>query len=288
MSILIGAVIVLSCVLGGYLMGHGNLSVLIQPPEVVIIGGAAVGALVISMPMKHIKELIHTLLSVIKTPEPAKKQYIELLILLYQLFTKTRREGLISIEADLETPKDSEIFKTYGQLVLKNHHLLYFLCDNFRVITTTTLAAHELEALMDAEIEVIHHESLISAHAVNRLADGLPGLGIVAAVMGVVITMGHIDQPPKILGHHIGAALVGTFMGVLMCYGFCSPTSTYLEHRALADMSLYHVIKMALVTFVGAGNVPQTSVEFARRVVPADEKPSFFELEAAMKGKPKT
>ena len=163
--------------------------------------------------------------------------------------------------------------------------MLNFVCDNFRVLTTSSMASHELEAMMDSEIEALHHESLVPSHAISRLADGMPALGIVAAVLGVILTMGKIAEPPAVLGHSIGSALVGTFLGVLMSYGFFAPLAAFLEHKVGNQTILLQVVKVALITFFGGGNVPQTAVEFARRVIPEAEKPTFVEIEAAVKVK---
>lgn len=283
MFLIIGALVVAGCVLSGYLIEHGNLEVLIQPAEMVIIFGAAIGSLLISVPFGIVRQIFAAILSALKAKAASKEYYVQILILIYQIFGKMRRDGLLSIEADLENTKESDLFKKYGAHI-HDEKVLNFICDNLKVLITVAIPPHELEDLMDKEIETLHHESLEPAHAVARMADGLPGLGIVAAVMGVVLTMGKIDQPPKILGESIGAALVGTFLGVLMCYGFVGPLAAHLEHRANEGMIDFQMIKVAMVSFVGGGS-PQMAVEFGRRNIPSSEKPSFNELEAAIKGK---
>ncbi len=285
MFVIIGAIIVLSCVIGGYLMEEGNLSVLIQPAELVIIFGAAFGGFVISSPSRVIALVMKGISSVLSAKTPSKAKYLELLSLLYQLFSKIRKEGLVSIEADIETPDKSPLFQKFPS-VLKEHHVLNFICDNLKVIVTANVPPHELENLIDIEIDTHHHQALIPAHSIAKIADGLPGLGIVAAVLGVVLTMGKISEPPAVLGHSIGAALVGTFLGVLMCYGFVGPMATNLENQAEEGTVPLQVIKVALVAFVG-GSAPQMAVEFARRAVPDREKPTFNELEETVRGKVK-
>ncbi len=285
MLVIIGIVVVLASVIGGFLMEKGNLSVLIVPAELVIIFGAAIGAFIISSPSRILKLVLKSLSSIFSSKTLGKKGYLELLTLLYQIFSKIRKEGLISIESDMEDPEKSAIFRKY-ESVLKNHHVVRFICDNLKVIITTNVPPHELESLMELEIETHHHEAMIPSHSVARVADGLPGLGIVAAVLGVVLTMGKIDQPPAVLGHSIGAALVGTFLGVLMCYGFVGPIATNLEFKAKSDGVFFQVIKVALVAFVG-GAAPQMAVEFGRRAIPGEEKPSFDELEKEIRGKVK-
>jgi chemotaxis protein MotA len=191
-----------------------------------------------------------------------------------------RKEGLIAIEGDIENPAESPIFAKY-ESVLKNHHAIDYITDNLKVIISTNVSPNELDDVMEFEIETHHHEALIPAHNINKIAEALPALGIVAAVLGVVITMGKISEPPEVLGHSIGAALVGTFLGVLLSYGFVGPLATNLESIANEDIISFKVIKIALVSFVG-GAAPQVAVEFARRVIPSSDKPTFDELEESI------
>lgn len=283
MIAIVGIFIVLGAVIGGYLMEHGNLHVLFQPAEVVIIFGAALGSLVISAPMKDLIMIIKSLGKLLSSGGMSKQGYLELLTLLFKIFSKIRKEGLISIEADIENPEKSSLFAQYKS-VTSNHHALTFLCDNLKVIVSSNVPPHELDSLMELEIETHHHESLAPSHHVTRVADSLPGLGIVAAVLGVVLTMGKISEPPEVLGHSIGAALVGTFMGVLMCYGFVGPIAANLEEKAKADTIVFQVIKTAIVSFV-AGTAPQMAVEFGRRAIPSGERPTFNELEETIRKK---
>ena len=285
MFAIIGLLLVTGSVIIGFMMEKGNPYVLIQPAEFVIIFGAALGAFFIASPPKVITAVVKNLASIINSKSPGKTMYLELLLLLYQLFSKIRKEGLISIESDIEKPDNSPIFNKYKN-TLSHGHLTNFICDNLKIIITTNVIPHELENLMEIETETHYHEALIPSKSIAKVADALPGLGIVAAVLGVVLTMGKIDEPPSVLGHSIGAALVGTFLGVLMCYGFVGPLATNLEHKTKEDIVFFKVIRVALVAFVG-GAPPQMAVEFGRRAIPGKEKPTFEELENEIRGKPK-
>lgn len=281
MFVILGAAIVACSVIGGYLMEKGNLYLLFQPAEMVIIFGAAIGGFIISSPMKVIKAVQGGVLRMFSGKIYSKDDYVEALMLLSEIFYKIRKEGLVSIETDLDEPGNSVIFKKYPKF-LKNHHALAFLTDTLRTLTITDIEAHELGALLDYEIEAHFEEATIPSKSIGHVADSLPGLGIVAAVMGVVLTMKKINEPPEVLGHSIGAALVGTFLGVLLCYGFVGPVSRNLEHIANEDREFLTVIKAALLAFVNTPS-PQVAIEFARRVIPGDLKPSFLELEAVIK-----
>lgn len=283
MFAIIGIVTVLGCVIGGYLMEQGNLSVLFQPAELVIIFGAAGGAFIIASPKKLLSLTIKAFIAIFTAKDHGKEAYLELLLLLNELFRKARREGLISVESHVNRPEESPIFTNYPG-VMHDKTVLGFLCDNFKVYISTGMEPDALETLMETDLEAMHHESLDPSHAVNRTADSLPGLGIVAAVMGVVLTMGKISEPPEVLGHSIGAALVGTFLGVLMCYGFVGPLAANMEARAKEHHNVLNVIKTALLSTVGGGS-PAVALEFARRAIPPNERPTFEELEEAMRGK---
>ncbi|MEW6740489.1 MAG: flagellar motor stator protein MotA [Nitrospirota bacterium] len=281
MFAIIGALVVLSSVIGGYLWHGGNLHVLFQPSEYLIIGGAAIGGFIIASPMKVIKAVIGGISSILSGKAYSKADYMEVLMLMSEIFSKIRKEGLVSIEADVDNPHESKIFSNYPKF-LKNHHAVALITDTLRTVMTTSIAPHELEALLDTELEAHHEELMIPSKSVNNVADALPGLGIVAAVIGVILTMAKISEPPEVLGHSIGAALVGTFLGVLMCYGFVGPMARNLEHIANEDKEYLNVLKVALVAFVG-GAAPQISVEFGRRVIPGNVKPSFVEVEEALR-----
>jgi chemotaxis protein MotA len=283
MFVIIGSIVVIACVLGGYVMGHGNISVLIQPAEYVIIVGSAIGGLIIASPPKILGLIIKGMIGMLSAKSYMKPDYLEALMLLSDIFSKIRKEGLVAIEADVDNPEASPIFSKYPKF-LKNHHAVALVTDTLRTVMTTSISPHELEALLDNELEAHHEEAMIASRSVNNMADSLPGLGIVACVMGVVITMGYISEPPEILGAHIGAALVGTFTGVLLCYGFFGPMARNLEVIANENRDYMNVFKVGLVAFVG-GAAPQIAVEFARRVVPSVVKPSFLEVEEAIRKK---
>ncbi len=281
MFLFIGAAIVLGSVIGGYLMEEGNLSLLIQPAELLIIFGAAIGGFVISSPLKVIKAVQVGVMRMFKSRIYSSSDYMEALVLLSEIFYKIRKEGLVSIESDLDDPAKSPIFQKYPKF-LTNHHALEFLADTLRTLTITDIEAHEMASLLEYEIDAHYEEALIPAKSIASVADALPGLGIVAAVLGVVLTMKKISEPPEVLGHSIGAALVGTFLGVLLCYGFVGPMSRNLEHIANEDREFLTVIKSALLAFINTPS-PQVAIEFARRVVPGHLRPTFLELETVVK-----
>ncbi len=277
MFAIIGAVIVFGCVIGGFMIEKGNLSVIFQPVELLIIFGAAIGGFIIASPVKVIKAVIGGIVKLLTGKTYSKGDYIEVLLLLSEIFAKIRKEGLVSIEADVDNPEESKIFSNYPKF-LKNHHAVSLVTDTLRTVMTTSIAPHELESLLDTELESHHEELMIPSKSIGTIADSLPGLGIVAAVLGVVITMGKISEPPEIIGHSVASALVGTFLGVLMCYGFVGPAAKNLEFGANEERDYLNVLKIALVGFVG-GAAPQIAVEFGRRVIPANVKPSFVEIE---------
>jgi len=283
MFTIIGIVVVFAGIIGGYLMEHGNLHVLWQPAELVIIGGAAIGSFLIASPPKVIGLVLKSMGTIFGGGGPGKPEYLELLSLLNMIFSKIRKEGLISIESDIEDPKKSPLFSKYKSVVA-NHHALDFICDNLKVMITTNMPPYELDNLMEIDIESNHHEEMATPAIINKVSDSLPGLGIVAAVLGVVITMGKIDSPPAVLGHSIGAALVGTFIGILLCYGFVGPMASKIE-ALVEEAGIYpRVIKTALVAFVG-GAAPQIAVESGRRAIPGSVRPTFGELETALRKK---
>lgn len=282
MIAIIGFVIVTVAVIGGYLLEGGNLSVIFQPVELMIIGGAAVGGFIIASPMKVIKSTGSSIARIFSNKPKTKQDYIDLLRMINGIFYKIRQQGLVSIESDVDAPEQSPLFTDYPQ-ILKNHTAINLITDTLRTVMTTTIAPHELEALIDQELEAFHEELMAPAHSVSTVADGLPGLGIVAAVMGVVLTMGKIKEPPEVLGASIGAALVGTFTGVLLCYGYVGPMAKNMEFIVNEDLQYLNVIKVALLSFIGGGAAPKVAVEFGRRVVPVEAKPSFIEMEDALR-----
>lgn len=280
MFAIIGMVVVIGMIIAGYLMEHGNLHVLWQPAELVIIFGASFGSFLIMSPGRIVKVVLKNIANIFKNTGFDKQGYIELLVLLNELFRKIRKEGLLVLEADVNDPHNSASFKDFKR-VMANHHVLEFICANFKVIISSNISHHDLENLMEIDMEASHHEAALPGEMVTKVADALPGLGIVAAVLGVVITMGMISEPPEVLGHSIGAALVGTFLGVLACYGFVGPIATNLEMQAKDEAVILTVIKAALVSSV-SGAAPQTAVEYGRRAIPGDNRPSLTELEEAI------
>jgi|YNPNPStandDraft_1061719.scaffolds.fasta_scaffold04077_8 chemotaxis protein MotA len=278
---IIGIVVVLGAVIGGFLLEKGNLHVLFQPAEFMIIFGAAIGSLLIASPPRVLSAIIQNLPKVFAGKGLDKVDYMELLILLYKIFQKMRKEGLIAIEAEVNEPEKSPLF-TSSPIVLKNKKAVQFICDTIKMTLTSNTPAHELDTIMESEIEVLFKEGLIPSQSVNRVADSLPGLGIVAAVLGVVLTMGKIDQPPAVLGHSIGAALVGTFLGVLACYGFVGPIAAKLEHIAHDEEAYLNVIRLAYVAYID-GSAPQMAVELGRRAIPFALRPGFEELQKSLK-----
>ena len=281
MFAIIGIVVVLGGVIGGYLMEHGNLSVLFQPAEVVIIGGAALGSLLISAPLKVVIEIFKGCIKVLTGKDPEKKDYVEILMVLYDLLGMARREGVIAIESHVNAPDKSSIFTRYPKVV-KNHEVRDFICDNFKTFMAAGMEPHELEALMDIDIESHHAHAMHPPHYLNRTADSLPGMGIVAAVLGVVLTMGKISEPPEVLGHSIGAALVGTFLGILACYGFLGPMAANMENKAQIAEAQLRVVRAAMIAFA-LGWPPPMALEAARRAIPTGERPTFEEVEEILK-----
>jgi chemotaxis protein MotA len=282
MIVIIGFITVFGCVIGGYLIHKGNLSIIFAPVELMIIGGAAVGGFIISSPVKVIKAVGAATLRIFTNKPHTKQDYIEVLLMLNGIFYKIRQQGLVSIESDVDAPAESPLFSKFPN-ILKNHEAINLITDTLRTVMTTTIAPHELESLIEQELEAHHEEALTPSHSIGVVADGLPGLGIVAAVLGVILTMGKIKEPPEILGASIGAALVGTFLGVLLCYGFVGPMSKNMEFVAIEDMQYLNVIKVALLSFIGGGAAPKVAVEFGRRVIPLTVKPSFLEMEDTLR-----
>jgi chemotaxis protein MotA len=279
MFVAIGAVIVLACVFGGYLASGGHFDVLIQPFEFLIILGAALGAFVISNPMPVLKGVGKGLGAAAKGPPFKKDDYLELLSMQFALFKLAKSKGNLALEQHIENPDESALFAQFPGFA-KNHHAVEFVCDYLRLLTLGTENAHEMEALIDSELETHHAEQHAIAGAVQAMADGTPALGIVAAVLGVIHTMGSITEPPAVLGHLIGGALVGTFMGVLLSYGFIGPLASAMNAAFAAEAKYLECVKAGLLAYV-AGHPPAVSVEFARKALLSDVRPTFAELEDA-------
>lgn len=281
MKLLIGLVMVLGAVFGGFVLSHGNLASLYQPFELMIILGGATGAFVISNPPKIIFGVGKGVGRLLKGNLYNKQTYMDLLSLMFSLFGKARKEGLMALEADIDEPEESEIFKAYPGLI-KNHHLIDFICDYLRLMVGGNMNAFELESLMELELETHHHEGEGPSHAMTAMSDGLPGFGIVAAVMGVVITMGFISSPPEVLGEHVGAALVGTFLGILLAYGFAGPMGNAMAAQAEEESKLLECAKICIMATLN-GYTPQIAVEFGRKALFSNLRPGFLELEEHIK-----
>ena len=282
MLIIIGAIIVTACVAGGFVLSHGELMALWQPYEILIICGAAFGAFVTANPIKVHKAVLSSLISILKGSKYKKDMYLDLLSFLYDILQKARKEGMMAIENDVESPAESEIFSRYPK-IQADHHVVDFICDYLRMMVGGNMNSFELENLMDVELQTHHQESEQSADAVTKVADAMPGFGIVAAVLGIVITMASIGGPPEELGHHVAAALVGTFLGILLAYGFIAPVATAMEYLVKDEAKFFECIKVCLLASVN-GYSPQIAVEFGRKSMYSTDRPSFLELEEHVKG----
>lgn len=277
----IGYIIILGSVLGGFIAAGGHVAALIQPLEFVMIGGAAAGAFVVANGGAPLKATMKALPTVFKGSPYGKAFYMDLFSLLFEILTKVRKEGLMSIEADVENPEASPVFGKYPS-ILHDHHVVEFISDYLRLMVGGNLNAFEIENLMDVEIETHHHEGEVPVAAVKSLGDGLPAFGIVAAVMGVVHTMESVGAPPAELGMLIAHALVGTFLGILLAYGFVGPLGTILEHKLAEGTRVYQTIKVTLLASLN-GYAPQVAVEFGRKALSSMDRPSFKELEDHVK-----
>jgi chemotaxis protein MotA len=283
MFAIIGVLVVIGAIVGGYLMEHGNLMVLVQPAELIIIGGAAIGTVLIGNPLPTIIGIAKGLGSVFKPSPYSKAFYLDHLKLLSELFQYARKNGAVKLEADIEDPSKSELFSKYPKF-MKNHHCLYFVCDTLRMFVSGGVSPFELDQMMELDMEVHHSVANAPVGALTTVADSLPGLGIVAAVLGVVITMGAIGGPPEEVGHKVAAALVGTFLGILLCYGFLGPMAGSMSKANDAEAQFYHFLRVGIASFV-RGAAPMLSVEFARRTIPSGVRPTFKEMEDYCKGR---
>ena len=285
MLVIIGYVVVMVCIFGVYIFHGGNIQVILKalPFELTTILGAAMGAFVVNNQPKVLKATIALVPQALKSSKYTKARYMELMALLYDILQKARKEGLMAIEKDVETPNESEIFKKYPN-VGGDHHVVEFMTDYLRMMVSGNLNAHEIESLMDSEIDTHHQEAHAPIAAIARLAGALPAFGIVAAVLGVVNTMGSVGQAPAVLGGMIAAALVGTFLGILLAYGVVEPLGGLLEQKSEDAAKELHCIKTTLLASMQGYN-PSTSIEFGRKVLFSTERPSFSELEAHVRGK---
>ncbi len=283
MLVIVGYVIILISVFGGYALAGGHLASLLQPIELLMIAGAGSGAFLVGNSSKTIKATLKALPTIFKGAKYTKSNYMELMALLYELLGKIRKEGLMAIENDIENTNESPLFVKYPK-VMADHHIMEFIADYLRIMLSGNLNAMEIENLMDVEIETHHHEAMVPSHVLSKLGDALPAFGIVAAVMGVVHTMGSVGIPPAELGVLIGAALVGTFLGILLAYGFVGPLATLLEQKAEESSKMFQTVKVTLLANLN-GYAPAMAVEFGRKVLTSTERPSFIELEEHVKQK---
>ena len=283
MFAIIGIVVVIGAVLGGFTLEKGPFLVLVQPSEFLIIGGAALGTLLSANPLHTLKKIVNGLLSVLKGSKHTKDRYIRSLRMLFLLFGKARKEGWAGIEGDIEEPEKSPVFSKYPDF-LANHHARDFVCDTLRMAITGGTSAFDLDQMMELDMEVHHSGESQTVSALSTVADSLPGLGIVAAVLGVVVTMSALGGPPEELGKKVAAALVGTFLGILLCYGVVGPMSSNLSKLVEDDHAFYHVLRVAMMSFI-KGMSPLLAIEMARRAIPEHFRPNFQEVEKACRQK---
>ena len=280
---IIGIVIVIGAILGGYLMEHGNIRVLLQPAELVIIAGASLGTVLIANPLHILKQIIGGLAGVFGSSKYGKSHYMENLKMLYELFSRARKEGLMALETDSDNPEQSPVFSKYPKF-LKDHHALPFVCDTIRMAAGGGIEPFDVDQMIENDMEAHHHDMAQPVAALSTMADALPGLGIVAAVLGVVITMGALGGPPEEIGHKVAAALVGTFLGILLCYGFIGPIAANMLKATEEEHAFYQVLHVVIVSFI-KGSPPTIAVEFGRRAIPGNVRPTFQELEKYIKDK---
>ncbi|HTN66334.1 MAG TPA: flagellar motor stator protein MotA [Burkholderiaceae bacterium] len=281
MLVIFGYLVVVAAVFGGFGLAGGHFAALLQPVELLMIGGAAIGSFLVGNNSKAIKATLRALPTLLKGTKYTKALYMELMALLFEILSKVRKEGLMSIEGDVEAPAESAIFSKYPG-VLGNHHIVEFMTDYLRLMVSGNMDAFQIENLMDNEIETHHHEGEVPVHCLAKMADALPAFGIVAAVMGVVHTMESVGLPPAELGILIAHALVGTFLGILLAYGFIGPLSTLLEQKLHESTKVLQCVKITLLASLN-GYAPALAIEFGRKVLFTTERPSFLELEAHIK-----
>lgn len=281
MFAILGILIVFGAVIGGFLMEKGHIEVLLQPAELLIIGGAGLGTLLVANPMHILKGIAGGLSSILGGSRFNKQRYLSTLKMMYQFLNKVRKEGLLSVEQDVDNPAESTLFKAYPEF-LKDQHALQFVCDTLRTAITGGVEPFDMDQMMELDMEVHHHEATQPIAALSAVADSLPGLGIVAAVLGVVITMGAIGGPPEEIGRKVAAALVGTFLGILLCYGVVGPLASNMNKTAEDHNSYLHVLRVLLLAFL-KGSAPMIAIEMGRRAIPAHVRPSFDEMERTCK-----
>jgi chemotaxis protein MotA len=282
MFAIIGIVVVFGCIVAAYLMEHGNMLVLMQPAELLIIGGAAVGTVLISNPVHTLKEMISGLMGAFASSKYTTQRYIDSLKMMYELLQKARKEGLVALETDIEEPDKSPLFLKYEDFA-KNHHAVAFVCDTMRMAVSGGVEVFDLDQMLEADMEVHHHEASEPVTSLATMADSLPGLGIVACVLGVVVTMGALGGPPEEIGKKVAAALVGTFLGILLCYGLVGPLAARMGKTVDEEHAFLLVLRVTMIAFL-KGVAPIMAVEIGRRTVPGHVRPSFQEIEQACRG----
>ena len=278
-----GILVVFVCVIAGYLMEKGHIGVLLQPAELIIIAGASIGTVLTANPMHILKKIVAELVNVVKGSPFSKQRYLDTLKMMFDLLVKSRKEGAIAIENDIEEPENSPIFSRYPTF-LKDHHARDFVCDTMRMAITGGVSAFDVDQMMELDMDVHHHSANQPSEALSTMADALPGLGIVAAVLGVVVTMGSLGGPPEEIGRKVAAALVGTFLGILLCYGLVGPLASNMSKTVDEEQSFYHVLRVMMLASI-KGTSPILAVEMGRRAIPEHSRPSFFEVEKACREK---
>src|SRR5580700_10568542 len=282
MFVIIGIVVVIGAIMGGYLMEHGPVAVLVQPAELLIIGGAAIGTLLIANPLHILKKITGGITGVFGASRFDKQKYLDSLKMMFELFSRARREGLMALESDSDEPEKSPIFSKYPAF-LKDHHALEFVCDTWRMAASGGVEPFDADQMMEADMDSHHHDASQPIGALSTVADSLPGLGIVAAVLGVVITMGALGGPPEEIGKKVAAALVGTFLGILLCYGLVGPLASRMGKMVEEEHAFMMVLRVTMIAFL-KGVAPIMAVEIGRRTVPGHVRPSFQAVEEACRG----
>jgi len=284
MFVIIGILVVFAAVVGGYLLEDGHLAVLVQPAELIIIGGAALGAILIANPPAAIVKMAKGIVSVFTPQKYTRELYLDSLIMLNALFAHARKNGLVKLEQDIEEPEKSEVLSRHPRF-LQDHHAVSFVCDTLRVAIMGGVEPFQLDQMMELDMETHHQEASAPVSALYSVADSLPGLGIVAAVLGIVVTMGALGGPPEEVGHKVAAALVGTFLGILLCYGFFSPLAANMARKNQEQGQYYNCLRVGIISFV-KGAAPLLAAEFARRTIPPEVRPTFKEMEEACQAAP--
>jgi len=279
---IIGIIIVIGAIAGGYLMEHGKFLVLVQPAELLIIFGSAIGTVVVANPLSTLTRMVKAMLGILSGSPYTKALYLENLKMIYELFNVARKAGTAKLEEEVDNPTKSPVFTKYPKF-LKSHHALNFLCDTLRMAVSGGVDPMEIDQMMEVDLEVHHRESAEPIAALTTMADALPGLGIVAAVLGIVITMGSLGGPKEQIGEHVAAALVGTFLGILLCYGIFGPLAAAMGKQNEAEGYYFGFLRMAAIGFI-KGLSPIMAIELARRAIPSGVRPSFQEVESTCRG----